>query len=131
MSVLISLQNRGQRCTYVVENDKLVGPTALVVANREEDTVPYNGGNQLLQEQRQERTTNNGQVKVVDFEKTIERKGRTVAHQLTTAEDDDIVCHQHRRGLLECRHWGAARGESEGLGRVWLDEYEEPLEDGP
>lgn len=117
--------------THVVENDQFIRPPALVLADGEEDAVSRDGGDELLEEQRQERAADDGQVEVVDLEEAVEGKGGPVAHHLAPAEDDNVVGDQDRGGLLERGHGGRVGREAEIGGRVGLDQHEEPLEDGP
>ena len=48
--------------TYVVKQDQLVGPATVEVANGVEDTVPDERREQLLNEESQKTTADDGQV---------------------------------------------------------------------
>jgi hypothetical protein len=119
------------RETYVVENDKLVGPAALVVADGEEDTVPGDRGDQLLGEEGQQDTADGREVEVVHLEQEVELERLASAHQLPTAKDDDVVCDERSGARLERRERRLAGDEAEVLGLVASNGLEDLLEDGP
>ena len=104
--------------THVVKEDKLVGPAAIEIANSVENAVPDQGGEKLLNEESQKTTADDGQVQVVDLEWTVQAESRTAPHELTTAEDDDVVYNERNNRLFVCRHKSVAGHEAELLGRV-------------
>lgn len=77
--------------TYVVEDNKLVGPATFVGADGVEDTIVVDFWNQLLHEEQQECTRNGGQVEVVDHERTVQLESRAVAHEFSSSQNDDVV----------------------------------------
>jgi len=80
-----------RRSTYVVQNNKFVGPTAIVGANSVEDTISGDLWNQLLKEKNQKSTRDGSQHEVVDLEDEVELERRPFSHQFPTTEDDDVV----------------------------------------
>lgn len=118
-------------CTYVVQNNQLVRPATVVVADGVEKTVTGDGGDELLSEERQEYAADGSKVKVVDLEQEVELEGLTPAHQLATAKDDNVVCDEEGRAALEGRERSLALHEAEILGLVASDGLECLLEDRP
>src|SRR5256885_9425181 len=55
--------------------------STLVVANREEDSMPDHGRKKLLNEERQQDATDGRKVKVVDHERHLQCKSRPAPHQ--------------------------------------------------
>ena len=93
--------------------------------------MPPESGHQLLNEERQQNTTDCRQVEVVDHEKAVQAHGRESLHDLASSKYDNVVCHKNGSRLLSARHWSLARHEVELYGRVALDGYERFVEDGP
>lgn len=89
------------------------------------------GWQQLFDEQGQQGSADGGQVEVVDHEQRIELERAALLHDLTAAEDDDVVGDKHGRGLLEGGHRGDALLELELAGGVSHDDLEGLVEDGP
>jgi hypothetical protein len=96
-----------------------------------EDAVSDNLGQELLDEQNQEKTADQGQVEVVDLEEEAELEGLATTHELSATKDDDVVADEHGGRLLEGSHGGLSRDEAEVLGLVALDRGEGLFEDGP
>lgn len=117
--------------SYIVQNDKLIRPSAIVVANSKEKSLPRNDGNQLLGKKRKQYPTNSREVEVVDLEEKVELEGLAVAHQLSAAEDNNVVCDERDCACLEGRKRCLALYESEILGFVASDGLEDSLKDGP
>ena len=91
----------------------------------------YDRGNELFEVKRQKHTRDDGEVEVVNLEKTIQLQRRPIAHDLATAKDDDVVGDEHGGRLLVCRHWRFARHEAEVLRPVALDGDKGAFEDRP
>lgn len=104
--------------THVVKQDELVSPAAIEIADGVEDTVPDQGGEKLLNEESQKTTADDGQVQVVDLERTVQAEGRAAPHELTTTQNDDVVCNEREDRLFVCGHQDLALLELELLGRV-------------
>lgn len=117
--------------TYVVENDHGLSPTTVVVADGEEDALADNSGQDLLNEESQEGAADGGQVEVVDEEESLELEGLAVAHQLSTAKDDEVVDDDEDGRRLERRHGSLEWHKLEVIGREASDGREELIKDGP
>lgn len=117
--------------TYIVERNKRLGPAALVVADGVEDAVTDQSGQQLLNEESQEHTTDRGQVEVVDHEQEVELERRAIAHDFPAAKDDDVVGDEHRGGGLEGGHGRDALLELEFFRGIAHDGLVAGVEDGP
>lgn len=115
----------------VVEDDQLVGPATLVRANSEEEAVPCDHGDEHLSEESQKHRTNSREVKVVNFEEEVQRKGLAPAHQLAPPEDYNVVCEESNGARLQRRHWRLAGHEAEVLRLEARDGLERGLEEGP
>ena len=77
-----------------------------MLANGVEDTMAVECWNQLFQEKCKKTARDDRQVEIVDLECGVELEGLLVLHELTAAEDNDVVAHQSERGPLE----GGERG---------------------
>jgi hypothetical protein len=115
----------------VVENDQLVGPSTLVVANGEEKALPGNRGDQLFRKQSKESPANGREVEVVHLEQEVELEGLATAHQLPAAEYHRVVDDERDDADLEGRERCLSLYESEVLGLVASNGLEALLEDGP
>lgn len=93
--------------------------------------MPPDRGQQLLNEQSQQSSADQGQVEVVDHEQCVELERRTVLHELATSEDDDIVGHEHDTRRLDGREGGHTAAELELAGGIAHDILERLVEDGP
>ena len=116
---------------YVVENDQLVGPSARFGANGIEYAVSDNRWDQLLGKERQENAADDGQVEIVNLEQPIQLHRRSIAHQLASTKDYDVVGYQDDGSLWECRHWRLALDEAKVLRLVAFGGFERFLEEGP
>ncbi len=116
---------------YIVENDQLVGPSARFGANGIEYTVSDNSRDQLLGKERQENAADDGQVEIVNLEQPIQLQRRSIAHQLASTKNYDVVGYQDDGCLWECRHWRDAFDEAKVLRLVAFGGFEGLLEDGP
>jgi len=67
----------------------------------------------------------------VDLEEKVELEGLTVAHELSSAEDYDVVGNQRDNADLECRERRLSLDEAEVLGLVARDGLEAFLENRP
>jgi hypothetical protein len=117
--------------TYVVKQDQLVGPATIEVANGVENTVPDQRREQLLNEESQKTTADDGQVEVVDLERTVQAEGCAVPHELAASQNDGVVCNERQNRLFVRRHDGVAGHELELLGRVAKHLLPRGGEDGP
>lgn len=77
--------------TYIVENDQLIGPAALGVADGMEETMVVESRNQLLNKEHQQYPTNSSEVEVVDLEDGIQLERFPTAHQLPPTKDYEVV----------------------------------------
>lgn len=117
--------------THVVKQDELVGPAAIEITDSVEETVPDQGGEKLLNEESQKTTADDGEVQVVDLERTVQAEGRAAPHELTTTQNDDVVCDERNDRLFVCRHEDFSLLELELLG--WVAKHLLPCggENGP
>jgi hypothetical protein len=99
----------------IVQDNEGLGPTTIGVADGMEDTAANDSRKKLLNVESQKSTANNGQVEVVDEEKALELEGLAVAHELTTAEDYEVVDDDKDGCGLEGRH-GRLEGDELELG---------------
>ena len=102
-----------------------------MVADGEEDSLADNCREQLLNEESQQKGADGGQVQVVDEEERLELEGLAVAHQLSTAEDDEVVDDDEDGRRLERGHGRLEGHELEVIGRVANDGRPELVKDGP
>lgn len=109
---------RTRDATYIVEDDKGLGPSTAVVADGVEDAVANKSGQELLNKQSQKDGTNGSQDEVVEHEQSVQLEGRQLLHDLTATENNDVVGDQHGRGLLKGGHGGHALDELELAGGV-------------
>ena len=58
-------------------------------------------GDQLLEEQCQQNGADAGEVEVVDHEQGVQLEGWSVAHQLPSTQDYNIVCKNRKPALLQ------------------------------
>jgi hypothetical protein len=119
------------RGTYIVQDNQLIGPPTLAVADGIEHAVPPDRRDQLLSEKHKQRAANERQVQVVHLEEPIQLQRLSAAHDLPPAKDDDIVRDEQDRRRLEGRHGRDALLEAEVLRLVAHDRGEDPVEDGP
>lgn len=125
-------QGSGERKrTHVVQNHKRLGPTTLPIADGVEDTTTDDSAEELLNEESQEDTADEGQIEVVDQEEALELEGLAVAHQFPTAKDDEVVEDDKDACLLEGGHGSNSGLEPEVIGRVSHDASEDLVEYGP
>lgn len=117
--------------TYVVEDNQRLSPAAIVVADGKEDTLADNGRQKLLNEESQEEAADGGQVEVVDEEERLELERLAVAHQLSTAKDDEVIDDDEDGRRLQSGHGSLERHELEVIGRVANNGREELVKDGP
>lgn len=115
----------------IVEDDQLVGPSTLMVANGEEKTLAGNNWEQLLDKERQEYAADCCEVEVVHLEQKAELEWRAFAHQLAATENDNVVCEQGDGTLLQRRHGRLAGNEAEVLRLVADDGLKGGFKDGP
>jgi hypothetical protein len=66
-----------------------------------EDTAPGESGEQLLNKEHQQATTDDGEVEIVDHEESVQREGFAVLHQFSSPKDDNIVRDQRDDRLFE------------------------------
>ena len=117
--------------TYVVEDNQLVRPAALVVADGKEKTLPDNRGDDLLGEKKQQCTANGGEVKVVQLEEKAELEGLAIAHKLPAAKNYNVVYKERDNTSLEGRERCDALLEAEVLGLVARNGLKDLFENGP
>lgn len=99
--------------TYVVENNKRLGPATTVVADGMENASADDGGQQLLNEEGQEGGRDSSQVEVVNQEQGLQLEGRAIAHKLATTEDDSVVDGNEYSRLLQGGHGSLSSSEPE------------------
>lgn len=117
--------------TYIVENNKRLGPATTVVANCMENASADNSGQQLLDEEPQEEGGDGSQVEVVDQEQRLELEGLAVAHKLTATEDDGVVDSNEYSRLFQGGHGSLSRGELEVPDGIASDGSPDFVKDGP
>lgn len=117
--------------TYVVEDNQLVRPAALMVADGEEKALPDNRGDDLLGEKQQQCAANGGEVKVVHLEKKAELEGLAIAHKLPAAENYNVVHKKRDNTRLQGRERCDALLEAEVLGLVARNGLKDLFENGP
>jgi hypothetical protein len=134
LSHVIQLRPSARSClrggkTHIVENDQMVRPPAIDVANAVKDAIPHHRRNQLLQEQQQQRAADESQQQVVQHEDAVELEGLAPAHHLAAAEDEHVVADERGGGGAEGGHGRAAGHEAEVLRQVAHDGGEGALEE--
>lgn len=67
----------------------------------------------------------------MDLEEKVELEGLTVAHELPSTEDYNVVCDQRDNADLECRERRLPLDEAEVLGLVASDGLKAFLENRP
>lgn len=130
----IRTTNPARECrisTYVVKNNKRLGPATIIIANRVEDATSNNGRQQLLDEEGQEDGRDGSQVEVVNEEKCLELEGRAVAHKLATSKDDGVVNSNEKSCLLQGGHGRLPGDKPEVANRVASEEGPDLVKDGP
>jgi hypothetical protein len=115
----------------VVEDNQLIGPATLVVADGEEKALPRYNGDELLRKQRKQHAANRREVKVVHLEQKVQLEGLAVAHELPSTEDYYVVCEKCDGACLERRQRRLAGDEAEVLRLVASNWLEGCFEDGP
>lgn len=85
----------------------------------------------LFDEERQQNATDDGEVKIVNYEERLELQRLSISHKLPSTKDDDIVCDYHCRRLAQGRHWRLALGKLKVLGRISHDGRIDPVEYRP
>lgn len=128
---LEGLQQCYDRNTHVIEHFQLSGPASVVAANRMEDAISRDFGQKLLDEERQQPTTNECQVEVVDDEGTLENERLATFHQFSSAKDYDVVRDQSNRRLFVGGHGRLARVKLEIDGIVAHDGRVGLCKEGP
>lgn len=118
-------------CTYVVENNKRLSPTTIVVADGVKDTLADNSGKDLFHEEGQKDCRNGGQDEVVNEEERLKLKPLPLAHPLTPTKDDDIVADDKDARLFQSRHGRDASLEPEVAGWIANNGFPGLIEDGP
>lgn len=116
---------------HVVEHHQWLRPPAIVIANGIEDAVPRQRRDQLLQEQRQQGAANRRQIEVMNLEQSIQLHSFPILHELSPAEDDDVVGHQGHRRLGDGGERRLTGYEPPLLGFDAAHELEGLGEDGP
>jgi hypothetical protein len=115
----------------VVEDNQLVGPATLVVANGEEKALPGNYRNQLFREQGEEGAADGGEVKVVHLEQKVELERLPIAHKLAPAKDCNVVYDERSDADFEGGERRLSLDEAEVLGLVACNGLEALLKDRP
>lgn len=125
------MEDNAHRDTHVVQNDQRLGPSTFVVTDGVENTVVPEGGDELLDKQNQQDTTDDGQDQVVQHEQSVQLEGLHVLHDLTATEDDHIVGDEDGGGLFEGGEGCHALLEVELASRVSSNQLKGLVEDGP
>jgi hypothetical protein len=102
-----------------------------VVADGVKNTMMVQSGNELLEEQSQQDSTDGSQIEIVDHEKTIQFLSREILHDLTTTKDNDVVCDQSSSCLVESGHRRNSLHKPKVLCRVAHNSLEGLVEDRP
>lgn len=117
--------------TYIVECDQRGCPASSVVTDGVEDAVAPDCGDQLLDEQCQEYSTDEGQGQVVYHEQSVELERLSVLHEFSPRENRHVVCYQHSRCCLQCGERCRPWYEDELVGREAHDLGVGRVEEGP
>ena len=117
--------------TYVVENDHLVRPAAIVVTDGKENAVPRDRGDDLLRKQHQQNKADGRKVKVVELEQKAQLERLAVPHQLPSTEYDNVVRDEEGCARLEGRDGRLPGNEAEILRLVAQEGLVRLLKDGP
>lgn len=72
-----------------------------MIANGVEDTVAHKSGQELLNKQSQQDSTDSSQEEVVNHEESVQLESGHLLHDLTATENDHIVGDQDSGGLLK------------------------------
>lgn len=88
-------------------------------------------GDELLSEQEKQTSRNGCEVEVVDDEEIVQLHGGSVAHDLATTEDDQVVSRNEGSRFLEGRHGSLALDEAEVVGRVSHDHGVDTIKNRP
>ena len=78
--------------SYIVQNDQFVSPASIIMADGMEDAASSKSGKELLNEESEKATGDDGEVEIVNHEGTIKDKWFPVLHEVSSTEDNDVVC---------------------------------------
>lgn len=117
--------------TYIVQSNKTLSPSALVLANGEEDAMSPDSRQKLLNEQSQQSSTDQSQVQIMNHEQRVELQSREVLHDLPATKDDCIVGNEKHGGLLESGHGRNTFNELEIARRVTDNLLKDLVENRP
>lgn len=132
MVQISQLEERQQPAdTYVVKNNKRLGPASVMITDGEENTLADNGRQDLLNEESQENRRDRGEDKVVDNGELLELEGILGAHDFAASQDEDIVEDDKNARLLQSGHGRDAGFKAEFAGGVAGEDLEDLVEDGP
>lgn len=102
-----------------------------MIADGEEDAMSPDGGQQLFNEENQQRAADQGEAEVVDHEQGVQLQGSALLHELPAAENDDIVGDQKDSSLLEGRQRRDPLDKLEFAGGIADDLLKGLVENGP
>ena len=80
----------------------MVCPATGVLAHGEQHAVANDCWDELFEEEHQEDKADYGESKIMRLEQTVQLHGLPIAHDLATAENDDVVRNQHSQGRKPC-----------------------------
>lgn len=122
---------RGRGGTNIIERDQRLRPASIVIADGVEYAMSPQGGQQLLNEERQQRGTDGGKKQVVDHKEARKLQRFLVAHELSSAQDDDIVRNYQTGRFPKGGERRLARNEAKVFRRMADDGGVELVEKGP
>lgn len=67
----------------------------------------------------------------MNHEQRVQFKRRTIFHEFSASEDDEVVRDEHDPGLLNSRHGGHTTGELKLARGIAQHIFERLVEDGP
>lgn len=122
----------GERgATHIIQDDELLSPTTLVVADGVKEAMSRKSRDELLSEESQEGTADSREVEIVHLEQEAQLERRAIPHELPSAKDDKIVCKKNNGACLQVRDGRLSWDELEVVGGIAHDLLEALVEDGP
>jgi len=117
--------------THVIQKDQGLSVTTIVVTDGVEETIVVDFGNDLLDEEGEKDAADGRQVEIVNKEDRPELERLTIAHQLATTKDDNVVDDNKDGVCLEGRHGCLEGNEIKLLGRISSHGLPSLAKDGP
>lgn len=115
----------------IVEHNKGLRPTTIVIADGIKDALAHNSRQNLLDEKSQKDGGDGGQDEVVDKEQGLQLESLPLAHPLAATKNDNVVADDEDTRLLERGHGRDAGLKLELASRIADDGLPGLVEDGP